>query len=114
MRGVDAMTEIDASREPINAAAAKIPDDKWVHADAGSAVNLVEIGVEIIEESSSPLDPCEVILVGNADARGGAAVHRRGKSRGLLLRQSLSPASRRCASPCRARSRAAGFHIDHW
>ena len=69
MLGVDVVTEIDASREPINAAAAKIPDDKWVRADAGSAVHLVEIGVEIIEESSSPLDPCEVILVGNADAR---------------------------------------------
>jgi len=69
MLGVGVVTEIDASREPIDATAAKIPDDKWAHADVRSAVHLVEIGVEIIEESSSPLDPCEVILVRNADAR---------------------------------------------
>src|SRR5262249_8267640 len=69
MRGVDVVTEIDASREPIDATATKIPDDKRVRADAKSAVHLAEIGVEIIEESTSPLDPCEVILVGNADAR---------------------------------------------
>src|SRR5262245_57322953 len=52
-----------------NGMVAKLPDDKWAPVDVGSAVHLAEIGVEIIEESRSPLDPCEVILVGNADPR---------------------------------------------
>ena len=38
-------------------------------ANTGSAAHLTVICVEIIEESGTPLDPREVILVGDADTR---------------------------------------------
>ena len=58
-----------ANRKSGSITVAKSPDEKGGAVNAGSAAHLMEVCVKIIEESGTPLDPCEVILVGDADTR---------------------------------------------
>jgi hypothetical protein len=66
---IGVISEITANRKSMNVTVVKNPDEKRAPANAGSAAHLVEICVEIIEESGTPFDPREVILVGDADTR---------------------------------------------